>query len=120
MVDPTSDFPCTGCSLCCKNLGYIHASALEYPRGSMVRVAAETFPFTWDSSGCCTKLIDNRCSVYEGRPLLCNVKALSTLWAEELQCDVNDIYALTAESCNQLIDSAGLDSEFKINPALFK
>lgn len=114
------EFPCTGCSLCCQNLRGIHTDALKHPTGSIVRIAAETFPFTWDSSGACTKLTDGRCSVYEGRPLLCNVKALATLWANELKCDVRDIYALTAESCNLLIDAAGAASEFKINPDLFR
>ncbi len=114
------EFPCTGCSLCCKNLQTLHRGALSYPTGSIVRIAAETFPFTWDSSGACTKLVGDRCSVYEGRPLLCNVKNLSTLWADQLKCDVRDIYALTAESCNLLIDAAGAASEFKINPDLFR
>jgi Fe-S-cluster containining protein len=114
------DFPCTGCSLCCKNLKNIYSSALGYPRGSFVRIAAETFPFNWDLSGACVNLVDGKCSVYEGRPLLCNVKALSTLWADQEGCEVADIYALTAENCNQLIDAAGLSPEFKINPELFK
>jgi len=114
------EFPCTGCSLCCKNLRNIHRDALKFPEGSIVRIAAETFPFTWDDSGTCIKLQSSRCSVYEGRPLLCNVKALSTLWARQAGCSIQDIYALTAESCNSLIDSYSLPSEFKINPAQFK
>lgn len=120
MEDFIDEFPCTGCSLCCKNLSNIHSDALKFPQGSIVRIAAETFPFKWDDSGVCEKLKDNRCSVYKGRPLLCNVKALSFLWAKELNCDPLAIYALTAESCNNLIDAAGLDPEFKINPGQFK
>lgn len=114
------DFPCTGCSLCCKSLGSIHSDALKFPKGSIVRIAAETFPFKWDEGGACEKLKDDRCSVYNGRPLLCNVKALSLLWARELKCDPHAIYAITASSCNDLIDAAGLDPEFKIDPDQFK
>lgn len=120
MTKPLQDFPCTGCSLCCKSLSNIHSDALKFPAGSIVRIAAETFPFKWDSEGVCENLKEGKCAVYEGRPLLCNVKALSLLWANELKCDPLDLYALSATSCNNLIEAAGLDSEFKINPAQFK
>ncbi len=85
-----------------------------------MRIAAETFPFNWDSSGSCLMLKDDLCSVYESRPLLCNVKTLASLWAPELGCSVQDIYALTADTCNKMIDSAGLNPEFKINPEQFR
>lgn len=41
-----------------------------------MRRAALTFPYKTDASGVCEKLVDGKCSVYEDRPLLCNVKEL--------------------------------------------
>jgi len=116
----SDDFPCTGCSLCCRNLQNIRASALTYPKESIMYRAAASFPYSWDSAGACVMLEDNRCTVYSSRPLLCNVKEISKLIASELNCDLNSIYALTADSCNNLISTYNLDPGFMIKSTWFQ
>lgn len=114
------DFPCTGCSLCCRNVEKIHSNALNYPKDSIIYRAAAAFPYSWNKEGCCTMLENNLCSIYSSRPLLCNVKELSKCIAVESNIDLNSIYALTATECNNLISANNLDPRFMIDPSQFK
>lgn len=114
------DFPCTGCSLCCRNVESIRSESLKYPKDSVLYVAAASFPYSWDPSGCCNMLKDNLCSVYASRPLLCNVKEISKYLAAELNSDVRTMYALNATACNSMIASCGLDPHFMIDLNQFK
>lgn len=114
-----NEFPCTGCSLCCRNVGKIHSDALNYPKSSIVYQAAVSFPYFWDDAGCCVMLKNNLCSVYSSRPLLCNIKEISKEIARELNSDVRAVYALTAATCNKLISTYGLDPGFMIDLTQF-
>ena len=114
------DFPCTGCSLCCRSVSRIHTDALTYPKNSILYRAAAAFPYSWDNSGCCNMLKDNLCTIYSSRPLLCNVKQISKEIALELNSEVNTVYALTASACNNLISTYNLNPQFMIDIAKFK
>lgn len=114
------DFPCTSCSLCCRNVERIRTESLNWPKDSVLYVAAASFPYSWDDSGCCDMLKDNLCSVYASRPLLCNVKEISKYLAEELNSDVRTMYALNASACNNLITNYDLDPQFMIDLDQFK
>lgn len=114
------DFPCTGCSLCCRNLRSIHSDALTYPKSSILFRAASSFPYSWDNSGSCNMLNNGLCSVYSSRPLLCNVREISKHIAAELNSSVEDVYALTAASCNSLISAYGLSTQFMIDVDQFR
>lgn len=52
-------FPCNQCGLCCRNLQGIEALQ-EYDLGN----------------GTCKYLIDNKCSIYEDRPEICQVDTM--------------------------------------------
>ena len=52
-------FKCNGCGKCCQNIW-----ALE---------GMEDFPYKAKKDGSCEKLVDNKCSIYETRPLICRV-----------------------------------------------
>lgn len=119
MID-MAEFPCTGCSLCCRNVRKLHTDALSYPKSSIVYKAAVAFPYTWDEDGCCVMLKNNLCSVYEDRPLLCNVKQLSNLIALEANTDLNSVYALAADACNNFISAYNLDPSFMIDASQFQ
>ena len=114
------DFPCTGCSLCCRNVSTAHASSFSYPKDSILYRAAAALPYSWDESGSCNMLKDGMCSVYSSRPLLCNVKELSKEIAKELNSDVKAMYAFNAISCNSLISAYGLDPQFMIDVSQFQ
>ena len=64
-----TDFPCTECGLCCKNL----KNALTWDAPDWLKPAIEAFPYQPLEDGSCPKMVGNKCSVYQDRPLLCNL-----------------------------------------------
>ena len=53
---------------------------------------------------------DGLCSVYDKRPLLCNLKLAAVL----LGLHDADWMKMQADECNRMIDEAGLDEKFKV------
>lgn len=104
-----SGFPCTGCGACCMVIGKVlsNVDCLDNP---VLRAAVEVFPYKADENGVCEKLIDNKCSVYDDRPIMCNVAALGQL----LGRNPYEFYSENIKYCNQLIDLFGLDESYKI------
>jgi Fe-S-cluster containining protein len=104
-----SDFPCTQCALCCKNVG-VYLKNRDLFTDKTMRALIDAFPYAVDESGCCEMLEDNKCTVYEGRPYLCNVDAAGEMFGIE-----RDLwYRLNADACNALIRLKGLDDSFLI------
>ncbi len=81
--------------------------------------AAAAFPYSWGVDGACFMLQEGKCSVYSHRPLLCNIKEITQEIALELNKTKEEVYALTANACNSLISSHGLDPRFMIDPGQF-
>jgi len=104
-----SDFPCTNCNLCCRLIGNILAQKDTYAC-FVTRAAIDSFPYKTDESGTCEKLVDGKCSVYEQRPVLCNIAAMGALRGYSKA----DWYRLSAHACNLLITAAGLDDSYLI------
>ena len=104
-----SGFPCTGCGACCMTVGMVldNVERLDNP---VLRAAVEAFPYKVDENGVCEKLVDSKCSVYEDRPIMCNVAALGVL----LKRNPYEFYSENIKYCNQLIDLFGLDQSYKI------
>jgi len=98
-------FNCTSCGLCCKNIQNVYDNS--------VRISEEVnnknivFPYT-HIDGVCEKLIDNKCSIYKTRPMICNVDAMS----EILRFNKGAFYKLNAKICNELIKENNLPDEF--------
>ena len=89
-------FPCTSCGVCCRHVDRLHASA--------------AFPYA-NTNGVCEKLgSDDRCTVYEDRPLACRVDALGAA----LGVGRAEWHALTATLCNQIQRTAGLPSRWRV------
>lgn len=103
------EFPCTGCGGCCRMLSGILKSP-ELQANYVMRMAVKTFPFKTDASGACEKLVDGKCSVYEERPLLCNVKELG----EAMRVNQAEWFKANALACNRIIDLLNLDPMYKI------
>jgi Fe-S-cluster containining protein len=104
-----SDFPCTGCGLCCQIAGFIVTAARE-SQDPIDNLLGDTFTYKWDSNGVCENLKDNRCSVYKNRPLICDVKSSSLI----KKMNLPEAYKLNSQICNFLIQKAGLDDSFLI------
>ena len=103
----SNEFPCTSCGLCCKNLSTMHEDA-DHP---MVAFLVSKFPYKILEDGSCEMLKDNQCSVYNDRPIICNVR----LGAKVMGIDQDDWYQLVAQGCNKMIIEAGLDSKYLVS-----
>ncbi len=101
-------FPCTSCGACCKHIDRSIDNAIKL--SELTGNKDIIFPFT-HSDGVCEKLIDNKCSIYDNRPLLCNVEKMR----EVLGYSKKYFYKLNLKVCNELIKEAGLDESFSIN-----
>lgn len=104
------DFPCTSCGECCKKVGAVLANRAldDTPIGKLLKI----FPYKTNEQGHCEMLVDGRCSVYENRPLICNVRRMTEIFYSD-----NPVghYIDSAKACNNMIEEAGLDPNYKIN-----
>lgn len=104
------DFPCTSCGLCCQKIQEIKNNVESYKDIPTMYKAIQDFPYDTDQNGACLQLKNGLCSVYDDRPLLCNIKKLG----EESGYDTLAWYKLNALSCNTLILDAELDKSFLV------
>jgi len=94
-------YPCTSCGACCRRIDKIVEGFKQ--------IGLE-FPYKWDEQGVCEKLVDNKCSVYETRPLMCNIEGV----AEYMGIPREEFFAMNIKVCNRLIKEDGLDESFLI------
>jgi Fe-S-cluster containining protein len=100
-------FPCSGCGCCCKRI----KSVVDFLKLKDTN-SPLYFPYHWDSKGACNKLNDqNECTVYEIRPLICNVEKLT----EFLGYDKKEFYKENILACNKMMDEDGIPSQFRIS-----
>lgn len=100
------EFPCSGCGACCRRVADAVRLIGIHPEGHPLH-----FPYQWDESGRCLMLTeDNRCSVYENRPIICDIKRYATLMGIELE----DFYRQNISACNSLMESEGLPLSLRI------
>lgn len=101
-------FPCTGCGACCRRINKAVASIGSDASDPMSEFY---FPYKWDQTGRCEKLLpDNSCSVYEDRPLICNIDKLHSF----VDMPQNQFYALNIVFCNQMMDEDKMPQSFRI------
>lgn len=103
------EFPCTGCGACCLMLSDIIKNC-DTQANPVIRAAVETFPYKTGPTGACEKLVNGFCSVYDTRPLLCNVKQLG----KAIGVDELTWFRANASVCNAVIDQLGIDPSYKI------
>ena len=59
------------------------------------------FPFLYDRTGRCSMLgQDNKCTIYDQRPLVCNVKGLHRMYFHQLS--EAEFYKINEEVCAEL------------------
>ena len=105
------DFPCTSCGECCKNIGSGFEKTLKTDVPLAIKDLIEQFPYKLDENGACSMLNeDNSCSVYDNRPIICNIK----LAAKLLHIDEYTWFKQNADACNDLIRSANLDDRYLV------
>ena len=79
-------FPCTKCGLCCKTLQHI-STLSNYDTGN----------------GVCRYLKNNLCSIYENRPLICNVEKMYAAYFREIMTE-DEFVSVNAEACIQIAE----------------
>ena len=104
-----TDFPCTQCGLCCKQLKSTLDNLDSFP--TVIKDLLKRFPHQTNPDGSCSKLNeDGSCSVYEDRPIICNIDLMGQL----LHQDTTEWYRINAENCNKLINAANLDPKYLV------
>ena len=102
------DFPCTQCGQCCRHISSILAHS-NYP--TVVQDLVNRFPYEVNDDGSCSMLTeDGLCSVYENRPIMCNINLMGQL----LQQSQADWHRKQADVCNELISNAGLSPDYLV------
>ena len=102
-------FPCTGCGCCCKRVKNVletWGSEISDPEHIL------HFPYQIDESGKCEMLDDdNKCKVYENRPMICNIDSIKELF----DFPEKEFYELNAKFCNQFMAEDGIPEELRFN-----
>lgn len=97
-------FPCSGCGACCKR---VELAVRQYQHIDPEFI----FPYGWDESGKCDQLgEDNRCLVYENRPIMCNIDQ----FCNARGLDKKEFYKVNIEACNELMDEQNIDKKLRI------
>ena len=92
-------FPCSGCGCCCKRVGMVKQFLIE-----------EEFPYNAKEDGSCEMLIDNKCSVYDNRPDICDVYKMFL----KSDMDIKEYYKVNIEQCNKFMDEDNIPLNFRI------
>ena len=95
-------FPCTLCGNCCRSVGkQIEFARLAKDNGGTSPIIDEilSFPYKVDETGACEKLVDNKCSVYEDRPDICNVNKIYDKYGKDLQMSLKQWHKLNIRAC---------------------
>ena len=107
----STEFPCTQCGLCCTKVNLGKWFEPDVTDNLFIKFIISKFPYKLTEEGTCEKLVDGLCSVYEDRPLLCNIP----LGAKALGVDEREWFELNMQNCNKLIRDAGLDSAYLVS-----
>lgn len=104
-------FPCSGCGACCRRVDKAVEAMIKLVDQHGLHEDFKRFPYTWDEHGKCSMLDkDDRCKVYENRPLLCNVEALG----DHVGMARKDFFNMNIIACNRLIEMDGLPGRFRL------
>lgn len=79
-------FPCDKCGICCR-----------YIDRAIKSIGITDFPYS-NKDGVCEMLVGNKCSVYDVRPIICNVDA----WIDKFGINRDWFYKLNMEACTNL------------------
>lgn len=78
-------FKCDLCGICCKNIKHV-PQLKEYDNGN---------------GQCIYLTIDNKCSIYNNRPEICNVNLMYKKYYSDIYCE-DEFYNLNYEICEKL------------------
>lgn len=100
-------FPCTGCGCCCKRISYFVDKIDLLPKKYRKKLK---FPYK-HNNGVCEKLMeDNKCAIYENRPLICNIDK----FIEEFKLNKEEFYEINIKYCNEFMNEDNIPNNFRI------
>ena len=102
-------FGCTSCGLCCKMIGKVIENANAENTDKIRLAALKSFPYDVREDGSCSKLVNNKCTVYDKRPMVCNVDTMHEMTMSHLPKKA--YYNLAATMCNKLMDDNNSKSD---------
>ena len=96
------EFNCSQCGACCKQAGLIGLPTKE--------------------DGSCKFLSeDNKCSIYDTRPDICNIKKMYEKRKKKgMDINYKEYCKISSEVCNDLIEKSGVDKKYRLNPDEYK
>ena len=100
-------FPCSGCGACCRRINKAVENLSDFTKD---KDSDFYFPYKWDENGVCENLIDNKCLIYEDRPLICNIDKLLSL----TNIPRKKFYKMNIVECNKMMDEDNLPNELRI------
>lgn len=103
-------YPCTSCGICCTKVSTAVSNIDNLAKAYNIPIEDLQFPYSWDESGKCNMLIDNKCSVYYNRPLMCSIDK----FIEVANLDKEEFYKENIKVCNSLMDENRIDKSFRI------
>lgn len=68
------------------------------------------FPLPVRADGSCSKLVDNKCSIYDERPAVCRVGFSRSAYL----VSAREYMQLSAAACNMLQEAEGLGPEWRV------
>jgi Fe-S-cluster containining protein len=80
----------------------------------ILKDALNSFPYQAKEDGSCEMLVDDRCSVYENRPTICNIESMQKIYEKTQGISKEDYYTLNISICNALIKEQGLPQKYFI------
>lgn len=94
-----TDFKCDSCGACCRNLNVLQSYGINN-NGKFAKLIAD-FPYK-HTNGVCEMFdtITNKCTVYENRPIVCNVKKLHDVCFPTVP--LSKWYSINEKGCNVL------------------
>lgn len=88
-------FPCTSCGACCSSIVGID------------------FLKEFNQDGKCSMLKNNKCTIYESRPLLCKIdESYDQIFSSYMTKE--DFYLQNAKACNELQEKLNIDIGYRV------
>ena len=78
------------------------------------------FPHELDENGACKNLgEDGRCTIYEDRPLVCQIDGMwKALWSERMK--KKEYYVLSAKACNEMIRENDYPEKYLVDESQYQ
>lgn len=94
-------FNCSKCGLCCQSVGLLVENVKQMSISTPITEEIKAFPYSYSESGRCEKLsLQNECTVYETRPLMCNIEKFHEKYFQEYSQD--EFFRMNEEQCEIL------------------